>query len=666
MAVQELGGYRLLNELGSGGMGVVHLGVDAENNPVAVKVLHAHIANDETARKRLAREVRTLRRIKHPRIAAVLDAELETAQPFIITEFVDGQTLSDDVRDNGPFAEDELVHFGHALLDALNAVHEAGVIHRDLKPANVMIMDGEPMVIDFGIAQAADEVKVTATGLVMGTPGYLSPEIADGREASEKTDWWGWAATMAFAATGRNPYGSGPLEAVLGRVATGRHNLEGAPELFVPLLQACLDPKPERRPSGAMILDALVDIESGQLPALGSPRHAAGPGRGDIGGTRVDLPAVGAAGAAGAAAGAAYDPLAPPTGPMGRTGPGGAYQLGGEPGAMEGFQAGGFAGHRPDQHGVPRHGNAPGGRPQPVQPSPGTPGGSIYGGAAPYGSQQGRMQGSQPAGSGSAHASGPPAHASGPAHAAVGSPPAYGPLGIDPRPQPHQQVEPYQHAGAPVPAEQPWQPQQLQPPGPPRPPRLGGAWPLLMLNLLAVTLVALGPVIMLIASYLWQVAARTTGSMAQVRNWRQFNDGPSGVSVWSSIASLPGALFRSVFTSLFSMILPAIAFVAVAVLMRLDIAGIVPSGRSFEWTLWAAGLSYALVLWFGPGSANLRVGSRAALTSIARNRTGEWIMFGVLALLFVMAVSVILSTAGVTWWPLTFNPLELIPRASEL
>ena len=267
---QELGGYRLIEELGSGGMGVVYLGVDGGNNPVAVKVLHPHIANDETARKRLARETRTLRRIRHPRIAEVLDAELDSAQPFIITEFVDGQTLSDDVRDNGPFAEDELVHFGHALLDALNAVHDAGVIHRDLKPANVMIMDGEPMVIDFGIAQVADEVRVTATGLVMGTPGYLSPEIADGKSSSEKTDWWGWAATMAFAATGRNPYGSGPLEAVLGRVAMGKFDLDGAPKNFAPLIAACLDPKPERRPSGQMILDALVDIESGRAPQLGS------------------------------------------------------------------------------------------------------------------------------------------------------------------------------------------------------------------------------------------------------------------------------------------------------------------------------------------------------------------------------------------------------------
>ncbi|GAA0035395.1 serine/threonine-protein kinase [Brevibacterium metallidurans] len=334
--VQDLGGYRLIEELGSGGMGVVYLGVDGGNNPVAVKVLHPHIAGDETARKRLAREVRTLRRIRHPRIAEVLDAELDSAQPFIITEFVDGQTLSDDVRDNGPFAEDELVHFGHALLDALGAVHDSGVIHRDLKPANVMIMDGEPMVIDFGIAQVADEVRVTATGLVMGTPGYLSPEIADGKSSSEKTDWWGWAATMAFAATGRNPYGAGPLEAVLGRVALGKYDLSGAPAGFVPLLKACLDPKPERRPSGQMILDALVDIESGRMPQLGSG-SAAGVQR-----TAV-MPAVDEARTASPGNGDTADGRGAPRGGYPGHDPRGGMGAAGVAGAVGGVAAGGAA-----------------------------------------------------------------------------------------------------------------------------------------------------------------------------------------------------------------------------------------------------------------------------------------------------------------------------------
>ncbi|MCQ9369068.1 protein kinase [Brevibacterium sp. 91QC2O2] len=268
MVLTEIGGYRLERELGSGGMGVVYLGYDRAGQPVAIKVLHPYIAGDVAARARLAREVRTLRRIRHPRIAEVYYAELDAERPFIVTQYVAGPTLSADVRSHGPFDEAELVHFGHALLDALEAVHAAGVVHRDLKPANVMIADGEPMVIDFGIAQAADDVQVTATGLVMGTPGYLSPELADGHTATPATDWWGWGATVAFAASGRNPFGSGPLEAVLGRVAMGRAQLDGVPARFVPLLTACLDPDPAARPAAAQILSALVDIEAGQMPVL--------------------------------------------------------------------------------------------------------------------------------------------------------------------------------------------------------------------------------------------------------------------------------------------------------------------------------------------------------------------------------------------------------------
>lgn len=627
--MEELGGYRLLEQLGSGGMGVVHLAVDGENNPVAVKVLHSHIANDETSRKRLAREVRTLRRIKHPRIAEVLDAELESEQPFIVTEFVDGMTLSEDVKENGPFAEDELVHFGHALLDALNAVHEAGVIHRDLKPANIMIMDGEPMVIDFGIAQAADEVKVTATGLVMGTPGYLSPEIADGKASSEKTDWWGWAASMAFAATGRNPYGSGPLEAVLGRVAMGRANLEGAPALFVPLLRACLDPKPERRPSGTMILDALVDVESGRMPTLGGPVRQ-GPSTGGAGAA--------AAGAAGAAAG-----VAAAGGSHAATGPGGTSVMPavpgptGYPGAPGDAPGRGFPGHQPAAHGVPRQSN------------PAHPGHSAL---HPYAAQHRDGRPMQP---------GHPQSGMPPQQVQPGGPRPYGPLGIDGRPQQHQQG-PAPGGQMQAPGPHPGMQGRLMPPGPPRPPRLGGAWAVLALNLLAIALTPLGPFIMMIAMYLWQVIARTAGSMARTRNWRQFERGPGSVSLWSSVGSMPGALLGAVFTSLFCMILPLIAAGAIAVLMRLDVLGIVPRGFSESAALWAAALTSAVVLWLGPGSSNLRHGSRVVLSPVTRTSTGEWVAVAIFTVLAVLAVITVVTGAAVTWWPSPANPFGLIPE----
>ncbi|WP_210603253.1 serine/threonine-protein kinase [Brevibacterium oceani] len=715
--VQELGGYRLIEELGSGGMGVVYLGVDGGNNPVAVKVLHPHIANDETARKRLARETRTLRRIRHPRIAEVLDAELDSAQPFIITEFVDGQTLSDDVRDNGPFAEDELVHFGHALLDSLNAVHDAGVIHRDLKPANVMIMDGEPMVIDFGIAQVADEVRVTATGLVMGTPGYLSPEIADGKASSEKTDWWGWAATMAFAATGRNPYGSGPLEAVLGRVAMGKFDLDGAPKNFVPLIAACLDSKPERRPSGQMILDALVDIESGRMPQLGSGPSGgsgAGPGGGinrSPSGTAV-MPAVddgGAgggglgAGALGAAGGALAGGVAGGAAGYGAAGPGGAgsgaadgrggvrgdyagsgypgsgYSGTGYPGAADGRPGVGGPGvggpghagqpqypgsSRPTNHGGSGHlggsGYGPGQMPDPTRqgtaPPVGNPNGSIQ--AAPgsrmAGADLGRagfVQSGNGQGSWSGQ-SGPDAGGHGAGNQGAGGQIMQpgGPGGQIGQPG-GPDGQPMQPGG---PGGYPWAPMTY------RRVRSGG-WVVFGLIVLAVAVMPLSPLVICVVALLWSVLARTGTRLDRKVQRYRFERGMESGGFGRALASAPGAVLASVLTSIASFILPAIAAVAMLVLTRLDIAGIVPSGDSEQWSVWAAGAAGSLVLWVGPGASSLRYGSRAVVSGATRNHLGRLIALAVTALLVVLAVMVIQSGAAMSWWPLPINPFDYLP-----
>lgn len=626
--MEELGGYRLIEQLGSGGMGVVYLGIDGAGNPVAVKVLHAHIANDEIARQRLAREVRTLRRIKHPRIAEVLDAELDSPTPFLVTEFVDGMTLSEDVRENGPFAEDELVHFGHALLDALNAVHEAGVIHRDLKPANVMIMDGEPMVIDFGIAQAADEVRVTATGLVMGTPGYLSPEIADGKPSNEKTDWWGWAATMAFAATGRNPYGSGPLEAVLGRVAMGRSNLDGAPALFVPLLRACLDPKPERRPSGQMILEALVDIESGRMPTLGQSRQ-----------DRAPIPE--APGYSGP--GTAVMPQGVPR-HQGAHGPG-------HPGA--GAAAGLAAAGYPGADRTPAQGSPMPGTPA-VGAAPQNPGAAAVGMSAP------------------AHVhgvSGTPTPAQLPGRAR----PAYGPLGLDPRatpqgasgavagPYPGAPVQAHVQGGHPAPQGQPGP--TVAPAHAPR--KRVGIWAVLALLVVGVTVTPLGPFLVLFSSYVWGIVARTIASLARHRHRTRIEYGPGAVSTAGTVGRLPFVLLGETVLSAISHVLPGIAALAVAVLMRLDVMGIVPSGMSEAVSMWAAGATAAVVLWLGPGSGKLRMGSRYLMHSVSRNHVGEWIVVGVLTVVAAFAIIAVTSGASTTWWPLAENPFAMIPTAGS-
>lgn len=256
-AAAMLGRYRLVHPIGEGGMGVVHLALDPAGRAVALKVLRSHIAADPDARARLAREVATLQRVQHPRIAEVLDADVDGDRPFIVTQYVPGQSLDDRVRAGGALAGEPLVALGRGLAAALQAIHAAGVVHRDLKPGNVLILDGQPMVIDFGIAHVADDVRLTSTGLVMGTPGYLSPEVLAGDDVSTATDWWGWAATMVFAATGRPPFGRGPVEVVMDRVRRGEADLEGVDSALRPVLGSALAVRPADRPGPRTLLAGL-------------------------------------------------------------------------------------------------------------------------------------------------------------------------------------------------------------------------------------------------------------------------------------------------------------------------------------------------------------------------------------------------------------------------
>jgi Serine/threonine protein kinase len=244
-----LGPYRLLSPIGAGGFGEVHLALDPEGRTVAVKVLHPHIAADAAAVARLAREVETMRRVRGPHLAEIVDAELSGERPYLVTRYVQGRSLAVVVAQDGPLRGDALVRLANGLADALARIHAAGVVHRDLKPANVLLADGEPYVIDFGIAHALDSASVTASGAVVGTPGYLAPEVLEGREAGPAADVFSWAATLAFAATGRHPYGTGPAPAVAYRVVHHEPDLDGVPDLLSPLLAECLARDPEQRPS---------------------------------------------------------------------------------------------------------------------------------------------------------------------------------------------------------------------------------------------------------------------------------------------------------------------------------------------------------------------------------------------------------------------------------
>ncbi|NJP90233.1 serine/threonine protein kinase [Nonomuraea sp. FMUSA5-5] len=245
---ERLGPYELLSRLGAGGFGEVHLALDPEGRTVAVKVLHPHVAADGGALARLAREVETMRMVGGPHVAEVLDASLTGGRPYLVTRYVQGRPLS-----SVPLPVADLRRLASGLADALLAMHEAGVVHRDLKPANVMMTEGEPVVIDFGIASALDSLSVTASGAVVGTPGYLAPEVLEGRAVGTEADVFAFGATMAYAATGRHPYGQGPASAVAYRVVHHPPDLEGVPEWLEPLLRECLDTDPAARPTAAQL-----------------------------------------------------------------------------------------------------------------------------------------------------------------------------------------------------------------------------------------------------------------------------------------------------------------------------------------------------------------------------------------------------------------------------
>ncbi|MDT0213127.1 protein kinase [Rothia sp. ARF10] len=260
-----LGSYRLVQRLGEGGMGVVHLALDRQGKAVAIKVLRPHVAHDPAARARLSREVDTLSRIRSPRVAPVIDADIDGERPFIVTRYVPGPPLDEVVGSIGPMGADDLHRLGRGLAEALDVIHDSDVVHRDLKPGNVLMVDGDPVVIDFGIAHVMDDIRLTMTGLVMGTPGYLSPEVVEGQPVSPATDWWGWAATLAYAASGHPPFGRGPMDVVLNRVTAGDPDLRGVDARIAPLLYAALAPDPHDRPHQRDVVAALERYAHGGL-----------------------------------------------------------------------------------------------------------------------------------------------------------------------------------------------------------------------------------------------------------------------------------------------------------------------------------------------------------------------------------------------------------------
>ena len=287
---QWLGPYRLVEQIGEGGMGVVHLAVAPSGALVAVKALRPWLVGGHDGRTRFGREVAALSRVRGPRIAEVLDADVESDPPYVVTRYVRGPSLDRAVADHGPLRFPALGRLSAGLAEALASVHGVGVVHRDVKPGNVVLAEEGPVLIDFGLARAVDETRLTATGLVIGTPGYLAPETIEGAPPSSATDVHGWAATVAFAATGRPPFGTGPDSAVLDRIRRGDHDLAGVPSHLVAILHRALAVEPERRPTvkelGTLLVHGGDDATAVVMPAAPTAAVPRSPVQ-----TRLDLPA---------------------------------------------------------------------------------------------------------------------------------------------------------------------------------------------------------------------------------------------------------------------------------------------------------------------------------------------------------------------------------------
>ncbi len=254
---RQVGPYRLTGQLGAGGMGIVYLARTRAGTPVALKLIRPEYAADPTFRARFRREVETAQRVHGVCIARFLDADAEAEQPYLVTEHVDGPSLGEVVAARGPFGGEQLQALAAGLAEGLVSLHRAGVVHRDLKPSNVLLASDAPKIIDFGIAHASDATSMTRTGHVVGSAGWMAPEQATGQRVTPAADVFAWASTLAYAATGRPPFGEGAPTAVVYRVVHQEPDLEGVPEALLPALRAAFAKDPVERPLPADLL-ALV------------------------------------------------------------------------------------------------------------------------------------------------------------------------------------------------------------------------------------------------------------------------------------------------------------------------------------------------------------------------------------------------------------------------
>jgi hypothetical protein len=262
-----VGPYRLIARLGEGGMGRVYLGMSAGRRVVAVKVIHADHSRDREFRDRFKIEVEAAKKVQAAFTAPVIDADADDDPPWLVTSLVAGPSLADVIKSLGPLPEVSVWRLAAGLAEALAAVHDCGIVHRDVTPGNVLLALDGPRLIDFGLARALGSSNLTATGIVIGTPAFLSPEHVNGDPVGPASDIFSLGSLLVFASTGTGPFGSGDPMEVFGRILAGELDFRGMDGRLLEVAAACLVRDPARRPSPAEIIES-APADTG-LPADG-------------------------------------------------------------------------------------------------------------------------------------------------------------------------------------------------------------------------------------------------------------------------------------------------------------------------------------------------------------------------------------------------------------
>jgi serine/threonine protein kinase len=254
---QKIGPYRLLGRLGVGGMGEVFLCRSPGGRLIAVKIIRAELAEDRNFRARFAREVAAARRVSGLFTAPVVDADVDGPVPWLATAYIAGPSLEQAVTDHGPLPSGSVLTLAAALAESLVAIHSAGVVHRDLTPRNVLLAQDGPRVIDFGISRTAGQGSLTSTNVVLGTPGFMSPEQVAGDNVGPASDMFSLGAILTFAATRQGPFGTGSASALVYRIGHNAPEINHLPGKIRHIVEQCLTKDPRRRPTAAELLAQL-------------------------------------------------------------------------------------------------------------------------------------------------------------------------------------------------------------------------------------------------------------------------------------------------------------------------------------------------------------------------------------------------------------------------